>query len=286
MVISIILMTVDHHTSHLNSTRALLGTALYPLHLLASLPSDSTNWASITFAERRLLLEQNHRLGTRNLLLQEKLLKFSYLQEENSRLRELLDSTRRLPNERVLIAELLAVDLDPFKQRIVINKGTRDGVYIGQPLVDARGLLGQITHITLASATAILITDPSHSLLVQVDRNGQRALAEGTGGSKKLKLLYVPTNADIRLGDVLSTSGLDGRYPSEYPVGKVTNIVRQPGDAFLSIEAQPFGQLDQSREVLLIWINDTGGLLNLEPEVDDPEPVIDDTPQESEHADE
>jgi rod shape-determining protein MreC len=153
----------------------------------------------------------------------------------------------------VLVAELLAVDLDPYRQRIVINKGARHGAFVGQPLLDAHGVMGQITEVNPISASAILISDPSHALPVQINRNGLRMLAFGTGNPQVLSLRHVSVNADVQVGDVVSTSGLGGRYPPDYPVGRVTRVHHQPGEPFVVVEAAPFSHLDRSREVLLVW---------------------------------
>jgi rod shape-determining protein MreC len=132
----------------------------------------------------------------------------------------------------VLIAELLAIDLDPYRQRIVINRGATHGVYLGQPLLDAHGVMGQVTEVNPISATAILISDPSHALPVQINRNGLRMLAFGTGNPQILSLRHVPTNADVKMNDVISTSGPGGRYPPDCPVARITRVEHQPGEPF------------------------------------------------------
>lgn len=252
-IASIVLMTVDHRTDELEPVRSVLGLIVYPIQYAVNLPTQWGYWATDSLAERGTLIEQNQALRKKALLLEVRLQKLASLARENARLRQLLASAERFQEERVLVAELVAVDLDPYKQQILINKGALEGIYAGQPLLDARGVMGQVTHVNPISATAILISDPSHALPVQVDRNGLRTLAEGTGDSDRLRVRYVPSNGDIRIGDVLVTSGLGGRFPADYPVGEVTRVERRAGEPFADVEARPYAKLDRSREVLLVW---------------------------------
>ncbi len=252
-IASIVLMTLDHRTDELEPVRSVLGLIVYPIQYMVNLPTQWGYWASDNLAQRGALIEQNQALRKKALLLEARLQKLASLARENARLRRLLASADRFQEERVLVAELVAVDLDPYKQQILINKGAQDGVYTGQPILDAKGVMGQVTHVNPISATAILISDPSHALPVQVDRNGLRTLAEGTGDPDRLRVRYVPSNGDIRIGDILVTSGLGGRFPSYYPVGEVTRVERHPGEPFADVEARPFARLDHSREVLLVW---------------------------------
>jgi len=178
--------------------------------------------------------------------------KLAALEVENIRLRELLDSSFEV-GEKVLIAELMSVNLDPYKHQVVINKGELHDVYPGQPLVDADGVMGQIVHAGPYSSTAILITDTSHAIPVQVNRNGLRTIALGSGSINRLELPYIPNSADIRPGDLLTTSGLGGRFPPGYPVATVETVEHDPGSAFASVNATPLAHLNSSREVLLVW---------------------------------
>ena len=184
-------------------------------------------------------------------MLRARLQKYEALVQENDRLRQLMQASSRLEAE-VQLARILAVDLDPYKQLVTINKGTRDDVFVGQPMLDARGVMGQVTETTHLNAIGMLISDPSHALPVQVNRNGLRTLAVGTGNPSLLELKFIPTSADIIVGDKLSTSGLGGRFPAEYPVAEVTRIDRTPGEPFAYIEARPLAHLDRSQEVMLV----------------------------------
>ena len=168
---------------------------------------------------------------------------------EQARLRELLDSSFEV-GEKVLVAELMSVNLDPYKHQIVINKGELHHIYRGQPLLDADGVMGQVVHVGPYTSTAVLITDTSHATPVQVNRNGLRTIALGSGTINRLELPYLPNNSDILVGDLLITSGLGGRFPPGYPVAMVTDIQQDPGQAFARITATPKAKLDRSREVL------------------------------------
>ena len=250
---SVALMTVDHRFDYLDPARSVLNVIVYPLQRLATLPVSFSEWFADNLAKREQLVHENRALRYEQTLAQLKLQKMASLERENARLRELLASAKRFSNERVLVAELLSVDLDPYKQQVVINKGAGDEIYVGQPLLDARGVMGQITHVFPLSSAAILISDPSHALPVQVNRNGLRVLAVGTGNPDLLTLRHVPTSGDIKVGDIVSTSGLGGRFPADYPVAQITAVERPPGERFAIVRATPFAQLDRSREVLLLW---------------------------------
>jgi rod shape-determining protein MreC len=246
-------MTLDHRQHHLGTMRASLSVIVYPLQFLVNLPGTARDWLGEAFATRRALQEENARLRTQHLVLKADLQKLAALEAENLRLRELLDSSFQV-GERVLVAEIMAVDLDPYRHELVLNKGTGYGIYPGQPLLDAEGVMGQIVNAGPLTSTAMLITDPNHAIPVQVNRNGLRSIALGIGSLSALSLPHIPNNADIRLGDLLVTSGLGGHFPPGYPVAEVVEIVRNPGHAFAYIEARPLAHLNRSREVLLVWL--------------------------------
>jgi len=249
---SLIMMTVDHRQGHLEKVRSALSVFVYPLQYTANLPVMATDWVSEAFVTRASLMEENARLRDEQLVLSSKVQKVEILKAENERLREMLQSSEKL-DERVLIAELLAVDLQPFRHQIVINKGQREGVYDGQPIVDANGVMGQIVHVGPFSSTVLLLTDPSHAIPVQINRNGLRSVAVGTGQSHILQLEHLPNNVDIREGDLVVSSGLGSRFPAGYPVGVVYDISRVPGEPFAKVTIIPSAQLEKSREVLLVW---------------------------------
>ncbi len=245
-------MFVDHRQGHLDVVRATLSTLVYPLQFAVNLPVEMGRWVSTSLVTQKSLIEVNNRLREEHQLLNSKLQRFAVLEEENKRLRQLLGSSIKI-KERTLVAELLAVELEPFRQLVEINKGLRVGAYDGQPVVDAHGIIGQIIHVGPFSSKVLLITDPSHALPVQVNRNGLRAIAVGTGQDNILLLKHLPTNADIHEGDLIISSGLGHRFPRGYPVGTITNITMKRGGPFANVIVTPSAKLARNREVLLVW---------------------------------
>lgn len=252
---SIMLMTMDHRHGHLESVRYALSVVIYPVQSVVDIPAKITNWAMESLVTHHKLLKENRRLREEQLLLSSRLQRFEILEAENRRLRKLLESSFKL-SDKVVIAELLAVDLQPFRHTVVINKGVREGAYDGQPIVDANGIMGQIVHVGPFSSTVLLITDPTHALPVQINRNGLRAIAVGTGQRRSLQLEHLPNNADIREGDLIVSSGLGSRFPAGYPVGIVSDIVLDPAEPFAKVTVIPSAKLERSREVLLVWPNE------------------------------
>ena len=246
------MMTMDHRYQYLERLRSSLGLVLEPLRQVINLPFVVVDNIGESLSTRTRLLSENEELRSQNLLLKVQLQKFSALESENMRLRSLLDSSFNV-GDKVLIAELLRVDLDPFTRQIVINKGSDNNIYIGQPLLDADGIIGQVIHVSAYSSTAMLITDPSHALPIQMNSSGQRAIAVGTGRPNELKLLHIPSNTRMQEGDLLVSSGLGGRFPAGYPVARVSSVENVPGQAYLHVVAEPSARLQRSREVLLVW---------------------------------
>ncbi len=245
-------MTVDQRARHLEALRSVLSTLVYPLQVAVDFPIQAGNWAAEYFSSRERLISDNARLRENQFLLDARLEKLADLEAENRRLRSLLDSSEKV-GERVLVAELLSVDMDPYSRRIVLNKGSRQGVEVGQSLIDSDGVMGQVVHVAPFSSNALLITDPSHALPVQNNRSGLRSVAVGTGPLNQLELANLPNNADVRIGDVLVTSGLGGRFPAGYPVGRVISVERNRGRPFATVIVQPSAKLGRNREVLLVW---------------------------------
>ena len=245
-------MVMDHKYKSLESVRDALSVLVYPIQLSVEFPGSITDWLSESLATRRKLQEEIDSLHTQQLVQKAQMQKLAALEVENIRLRELLDSSFEV-GEKILIAELMSVNLDPYKHQVVINKGELHDVFPGQPLVDAEGVMGQIVHAGPYSSTAILITDTAHAIPVQVNRNGLRTIALGSGAINRLELPYIPNSADIRPGDLLTTSGLGGRFPPGYPVASVDVVDHDPGSAFARVTATPLAHLNSSREVLLVW---------------------------------
>jgi len=251
LILSIVLMTLDHRQNHLEKVRAALSLVVYPLQLIVDMPRTPIEWASDSLTPRSDLEDEVERLRTQELLLKAQLQKLISLETENRRLRQLSQAARRLSDE-MMIAETMSVDLDPFSRQIVINKGSMDHVYQGQAVLDAEGVMGQVVHVGPLNSDVMLITDPSHAVPVQVNRNGLRTLALGTGSSEELNIPYIPNNADIKIGDLLVTSGLGGRFPAGYPVGRITNIEIDLNEPYAHVTAAPAALMNRSREVLLV----------------------------------
>lgn len=245
-------MVMDHKFHQTEALRSALSVLAYPLQALADLPANASKWLSETTRGREELQANNRRLHKENLKLRAKLQLYDALHAENERLRDLLGSSYKIGN-RILVAELASMDLDPFRQQVIIRKGSNSGVYEGQAALDAHAVMGQVIHVTPLNATVLLITDPQHSLPVQVLRNGLRTIATGAGKINQLELPYLPNNADIREGDLLVTSGMGKKFPAGYPVAKVSKVVREPGKAFATVVAEPQARLDRTQEVLLVW---------------------------------
>lgn len=252
MILSILLMVMDHRFQQTEALRSALTVLTYPIQYLAETPSNISRWVTETLRTRSDLQSSNHSLYKENLKLKARLQQIEALQAENERLQDLLGSAYKIGN-RVLVAELSAMDLDPFRQQIVIDKGSRSGVFDGQAVLDAHAVMGQVIHVSPLNATVLLITDVKHALPVQVLRNGLRTIAVGSGRIDQLDMPYLPNNADIRMDDLLVTSGLGGKFPPGYPVAKVIEVKRQPGKPFATVLARPLAQLDRTREALLVW---------------------------------
>ena len=248
---SVAMMTIDHRQHHMDTIRDGLSLVVYPIQFIVNLPFATKEWMGDSVAMWRALEEENRELRTRQLFLESQLLKLESLEAENARLRRLLDSSATI-GQPVLIAELLAIDMAPFSQQVVLNKGSRHQVREGQPMVDASGVMGQIIQVTPMTSIAMLITDPSHAVPIEVNRNGLRAIARGIGDPSRLELSLLPRNADIAAGDLLVTSGLDGRFPPGYPVGRVTEVERGPDSPFARVYAVPVAQMESTRVVLLV----------------------------------
>lgn len=246
------LMFVDHRFTRMEEVRAQLTTVVAPIQWLVALPSDVLTWGSLALSDQRALVEENRRLREQVLHLSHRVQHMSSLTAENVRLRELLGAASRL-DATYITAELLSLDTDPFTHQMVIDRGRRNGVYVGQPVMDASGLVGQVTAVSAYSSRVLMVVDASHALPVQVNRNGLRFVLQGSGQYGVLRVTHVPDTADIRKGDLLVTSGLAGRFPPGYPVARVTEVVHDPGQPFARVSAEPVARLQRSRHFLLIF---------------------------------
>jgi rod shape-determining protein MreC len=252
LLLSLVSLVVDHRENHLDAVRRTIGTAIYPLQVIVALPAEALGWARETGVSRADLQRENNRLKAERLAIRAKLQQMTALESENARLRLMLQTTTRV-GDRVRVGEIMAVNANPYRHDIVIDKGRQHGAYEGQAIIDATGVVGQIIKVGSFTSEAMLISDPDHALPVEVNRNGLRSIAVGTGDYDRLDLPYLPNNADIRQGDLLVTSGLGGAFPAGYPVAEVSAVTRNPTESFATIRAKPITALNQVREVLLIW---------------------------------
>lgn len=264
--LSILLMVVDHRQHHLDAVRKAIGAAVFPLRVVVDAPVSLWRWAQSATTERGDLLKENSRLRNERLLTHARLQRYAALEAENARLRDMLDATARV-TDRVRVAEIMSVSGNPYRHSVVIDKGRYDDVYDGQALIDANGVIGQVIEAGLLSSQALLISDPDHALPVEVNRNGLRTIAFGTGEYDRLELQYLANNADIEIGDLLVTSGLGGTFPAGYPVAIVDTVERLPQEPFAKVSARPTAALNQVREIMLIW----GATPQATPENDDAE---------------
>ena len=226
-----------------------------PFYWLADLPSRMTSWSSERFVSKSELEQQNEALRTELLIHKRKLQQMAALVAENTRLRQLLNSADTIET-RVLVAEMIGVSPDPVRHKVMINRGTRDGVYLGQPVVDANGLVGQVTEPGTSTSMVMLISDPSHALPVQINRNGIRLVAEGQGDLFELKLRHISSTMDVQPGDLLVTSGLGQRFPPGYPVAIIEQVTYDPGQPFARVVAKPMAELNRNRHMLLVFDRD------------------------------
>ena len=252
IALSIVLMVVDQRQNHLSTFRNAIGAAVYPLRVIVAAPARFFAWAGENTQSRNELELENSRLKAEKLLTGARLLELEALRAENDRLRAMLDARQQVRND-VRVAEIMSVDANPFRHSIVLDVGSGEGVYDGQALLDADGVVGQIIDVSPMTAEALLISDPDHTLPVEVVRNGLRTIAFGTGELGRLDLPFLPNNADIVEGDLLVTSGLGGTFPPGYPVARISSIQRIPQQSFAAVSAEPLAGLDRVREVMLIW---------------------------------
>lgn len=251
-LLSLALMYVDSHGQHLKRIREGLTVLFTPIQYMAALPGRMGSALSSFFTGEESLRKELERLRTEQPLLLARMEKYNALENENAHLRALL-GTGALVADKAVAAELLEVASEPFRRTIVIAKGGKDNLYLGQPVIDTYGIRGQISEVGVLQSTAILITDPGHALPVIVQRNGLRAIAFGTGAPDTVSIRYLTASADIQAGDELVSSGLGGGFPFGYPVAKVAKIINNPNESFLDITAVPAAKLNHGREVLLIW---------------------------------
>jgi rod shape-determining protein MreC len=248
------MLVLNHQHAHLKTIRTGLSALVAPTEYVINLPAKMITWLGESITSRQKLISENEKLESKVLLLNAQLQKQLLLQQENTQLRAFLDSTPQT-QDKVLVAQLLAVDPDPFAAQVIIDKGAKQEVYSGQPVLDGSGVFGQVIQIGAFTSQVMLITDSRSAVPVEDSRSGVRGIVIGKGNPDQLELVDMPITADIRVGDQLNTSGLGEKFPVGYPVGVITSISQNPGRSFATVAVQPSAHLDRGHLVLLVWPN-------------------------------
>lgn len=260
---SFLLMFSDYHYKYLNNVRSGFALIISPLQFAVDYPVRVIGWVQSLVSAKKALIDENMKLRYQQTLLEAELQKLLVIKEENSQLRELL-LTSSNAGMRAMAAQILAVDTSSSRQLVVLNKGKRDGAYIGQPVLDAKGVMGQIIDVGSMTSTVLLISDSKSAVPVRNNRTGERAILVGTNNMSQLSLINLPRTSSINKGDLLVTSGLGRLYPEGYPVGRVEAIKSVPGDAFIKVDVSPIALLNRNRLVLLIWPDEEQAALTVQ----------------------
>jgi rod shape-determining protein MreC len=255
-LISVILMYYDQHGRWEQHLRFVLQAAAYPVQVAVNSPSAAWRTLTSRFQGQADLRAENERLRAHQRELELLVMRAAALEQENAELRQLRGALPPLIKSWQL-AEIISVEIDPLRQRIVINKGTREGVSLNQAVVDGSGVLGQVARVGPWSAEVILVTDPEHAIPVSIVRNSLRSIAVGSGNSGELLLPYLAINSDIKGGDLLVTSGLGGVFPAGLPVARITGVRRESSQLTAQVRAQPLAQIERDREVILLQFEPT-----------------------------
>ena len=252
LVISMFLMFSDYHYRYLNIVRSGFSLIVSPLQYAVDYPVRVVGWVQSLVSAKKSLIDENMQLRYQQAILEAELQKSLAIQKENSQLKELLLTSSKA-DMRAMAAQILAVDTSNARQIVVLNKGKRDGVYVGQPVLDAKGVMGQVIDVGPMTSTVLLISDSKSAVPVRNNRTGERAILVGTNRIEQLSLINLPRTSSIHPGDVLVTSGLGRRYPEGYPVGRILEVNSLPGEDFVKVIVSPVALLNRNRLVLLIW---------------------------------
>jgi rod shape-determining protein MreC len=247
------LIIVDKRYDKLGQIRRFLSVVAYPVEVVVASPFQGWDWFRESVSSRETLRADKAKLEAELRLADFKLQRYDALEAETRRLRALRESTAGLAGG-FLVGDIMDLDLDAFRERVLVDKGARDGVFVGQAVLDSGGVFGQVARVEQLTSEVILISDASHAIPVQINRNGLRTIAVGTGDTSRLKLPYLSTSADVVAGDLLVTSGLGGGFPAGYPVGTVAEVKRDPAQSLAEVEVRPAASLDRSRELMFVWL--------------------------------
>lgn len=271
LILTFGLIAADLHWQKMKDGRMYLTLLVTPLQWLVDIPSRAADGLSDVFVDRASLIRDNELLRSEALELHRRTLRMEALTEENTQLRQLLNARDRLEHA-VKAVELIGINPDPFLHEVILNRGVEDGLAVGQPVIDAGGIMGQVLSLAHYTSRVMLITDARTAIPVEVNRSGFRSIALGKGLLNELELSHVPSTADIEEGDLLVTSGLGGRFPRGYPVAVVEEIVRDPGRPFLLVKAKPSARLDRSRQLLVIDFPTAQSAIEPQPQEDEESP--------------
>jgi rod shape-determining protein MreC len=247
------LIIVDKRYDHLGKIRRLLSVVAYPVQVAVASPFEGWNWFRDSVTTRDVLRADKTKLEAELRVAQFRLQRYEALEAETQRLRALRDNTADV-TERFVVGDVMSVDLDAFRERVLVDKGAGDGIYVGQAVLDSGGVFGQVARVGQLTSEVILVSDAAHAIPVQINRNGLRTIAVGTGETNRLKLPYLPTSADVLAGDLLVTSGLGGVFPAGYPVGTIAEVKRDPAQSLADVDVKPAAALDRSKELLFVWL--------------------------------
>lgn len=251
ILLAVVLMSMDQRDQYVPQIRATMERGFEPVFRLAGWPLRAWQSLGQQSTARNELIADNQRLNSELLKTAGSVQTLAALEQENHRLRKLLDATQgRAYN--FTFAEMIRVDLDPFSHKVWIDQGEQQGIISGQAVIDGLGIVGQVEEVFRNSSTVRLISDPDHALPVQINRTGLRGVAFGTGATGHLIMSNIPQQADIDVGDVIVTSGLGDRFPPGFPVGVVEKVERDMGESFASAQVRPYAALDRGREVLVV----------------------------------
>ena len=269
-LLALALIIVDKRYDHLGKIRRLLSVVAYPVQVAVASPFEGWHWFRDSITTRDALRADKTKLEAELRVAQFRLQRYEALEAETQRLRALRDNTAGV-TDRFLIGEVMNVDLDAFRERVLVDKGAGDGIYVGQAVLDSGGVFGQVARVGQLTSEVILVSDAAHAIPVQINRNGLRTVAVGTGDTNRLKLPYLPTSADVVAGDLLVTSGLGGGFPAGYPVGTIAEVKRDPAQSLADVDVKPAAALDRSKELLFVWLKPQAAEL-LPPVKDKPVP--------------
>ena len=254
-------MFLDSRYAYVSKLRNSLLYFTSPVQYIVDWPIKTYQWLTSSITSHKDLLNENMELRYQQVRLKGKLQRLLSLQKENKQLRKLLEYKSTENDSHFVLAELLSVKTDSYRQLIVVDRGKKDGIFLGQAVFDASGVMGQVIEVGPLTSTIMLITDPKSAVPVKNVRTGERAILIGSNQVNELSLIHLARTSSVKIGDELLTSGLGKRFPEGYPVGVVKNVIRDANEAFIRVEVKPSAKITKSRLMLLTWHSDSDSLL-------------------------